>query len=153
MKKKFKTFEKIAVCSDGRTAMVYGELCENGYVDGVAMFPAKFSRDGKNVVEYNVPLGVYTLTGRKYARTKSFNMGWAICSPEDKFNRDEGVKICKRRFRKTPLTTTSGTFLTNDMIEAIVSNELKYIIDNIHKFVPSELSTVRRGTVGEAGTR
>ena len=73
-----------------------------------------------------------------YCPTKQFNMGWSICVAPDVFDREVGLKICKRRFAKSPLTTQNGRFLTLDMCQAIVDNEAEYIINNLPMFLPKE---------------
>lgn len=137
MKKKFKAFEKIETLPNRSVVMVYGELWEDGYVNGVAVFPCKFSRDGRQVMEYDFSNSTSLHLSKPYSRTKYFNMGWAICAREDKFDHDKGVEICKRRFHDEPLTTQSGTFLTPDMITAIIANEVEYIKKHWEKYVPS----------------
>ena len=63
-------------------------------------------------------------------------MGWSICAECDTFNEDTGIKICKRRFNRSPITTQNGRFLTTDMCQAIVNNEVEYIINHIESLLP-----------------
>ena len=58
-------------------------------------------------------------------------MGFAICNSSDTFNINTGIKVAKKRFAKSPMTTQNGNFLTEDMLKAIVDNELNYILNNI----------------------
>lgn len=122
------------IAETGHIIMVYGELWEDGKIDGLAVFPCKFTRDGKTVLEYEDKNTTSLLFSHPYSRTKHFNMGWAICNPEDKFDENVGIELCKKRFRKNDLTTQCGTFLTKDMIYAILANEILYIKNNLDKF-------------------
>lgn len=136
MKKRRKTYLKTghAYVGNGRNAtiLVYGELWETETVDGIFVQRVGLSRDGKRIIECgSSSVGVL---GAPYAKTKYFNMGWAICSPDDEYNEEIGIKIAKSRFLKSPLSTQSGTFLTNDMIDAILENEIRFIQNNLNKF-------------------
>lgn len=136
MKKRRKTYLKTghAYVGNGRNAtiLVYGELWETETVDGIFVQRVGLSRDGKRIIECgSSSVGVL---GAPYAKTKYFNMGWAICSPDDEYNEEIGIKIAKSRFLKSPLSTQSGTFLTNDMIDAILENEIRFIQNNLSKF-------------------
>lgn len=136
MKKSLKNF----VLKDkykGYTILVYGELWEEGYVDGIILKRARFSKDGQKVMDESKNVESILLN-RPYTRTRYFNMGWAICSPDDKFNENYGIELCKRRFRKSPLKTETGLFLTKDMVYAIIRNEIEYIKRNWRNFVKKE---------------
>lgn len=133
MKKSLKTFSSVDKYN-GYTILIYGELWEEGYIDGMIVQRAKFSKDGRKVMDLSMDHeGI--LLNRPYTRTRYFNMGWAICSPEDKFDENIGIEICKRRFRKSPLRTETGLFLTKDMVQALIENEIKYIKSHWSKFV------------------
>lgn len=136
MKKRRKTYLKTghAYVGNGRNAtiLVYGELWETETVDGIFVQRVGLSRDGKRIIECGS--GSVGVLGAPYAKTKYFNMGWAICSPDDEYNEETGIKIAKSRFLKSPLSTQSGTFLTNDMIDAILDNEIRFIQNNLNKF-------------------
>lgn len=136
MKKRRKTYLKTghAYVGNGRNAtiLVYGELWETETVDGIFVQRVGLSRDGKRIIECGS--GSVGVLGAPYAKTKYFNMGWAICSPDDEYNEETGIKIAKSRFLKSPLSTQSGTFLTNDMIDAILDNEIRFIQNNLSKF-------------------
>ena len=119
----------------GHTIMVYGELWEEGYIDGVVITRAKFSKDGKRVMDASTT-SEDILLNRPYTRTRYFNMGWAICSPDDKFDKSVGIELCKKRFRKSPLRTETGLFLTKDMVMALIRNEIRYIKIHWAKFAP-----------------
>ena len=136
MKKRRKSYLKTGTTyvGNGRiaTILVYGELWETETVDGIFVQRVGLSRDGKRIIECGS--GSVGVLGAPYAKTKYFNMGWAICSPDDEYNEETGIKIAKSRFLKSPLSTQSGTFLTNDMIDAILENEIRFIQNNLSKF-------------------
>ena len=119
------------------TIMVYGELEDVKEINGYYIVPVTYN--AKNMkpkqVEYDKRMCVPGFN-EYYSRTKRFNMGWAICAEPDIFNYEEGLKICKRRFSRSPMTTQNGRFLTLDMCQAIVSNEAKYISEHIFDFIP-----------------
>lgn len=135
--KKTKSYQLVsAKVNGGYTIMVYGELTEDTTVSGYVITPVEFSRNGERVMEVSAENVKSLLTGKPYAKTKKFNMGWAVCSPLDVFSEEKGIEICKSRFHSSPLTTQSGTFLTNDMIYAILRNEIEYIKSHWDEFVP-----------------
>ena len=134
MKKSVKNF-KLTENYKGHTILVYGELWEEGYVDGIVIKRAKFSKDGRKVMDESVS-SEEILLNRPYTRTRYFNMGWAICTPDDKYDEQYGIELCKRRFRKSPLKTETGLFLTKDMVHALLRNEIHYIENNWKKFAP-----------------
>lgn len=119
------------------TIMVYGELSEVKEVNGYYIVPVKYN--AKNMkpkqVEFDKKQCVPGFN-QFYSRTREFNMGWAICAEPDTFNYEEGVKICKRRFSRSPMTTQNNRFLTEDMCKAIVKNETAYINGHISDFLP-----------------
>lgn len=138
------------------TVMIYGELYQSTEVDGIAIIQGNYSRDGRHFISVKPGSKVIDVTtGTPYLKTKSFNMGWAICSPEDKFDEERGIELCKRRFHRKPLTTQSGTFLTHDMIHAIMENEAKYIEKHFDEYVPNvkkcESGKLEEGCLGPKG--
>lgn len=140
MNKKTKTFTHLLPVKKpwgAYTIMIYGELWQSTEVDGVAVIQCKYSRDGQRVLSFDPERGaINIITGSPHLKTKSFNMGWAICSPDDKFDEEYGIELCKKRFHRKPLTTQSGTFLTHDMICAIMKNEAEYIEKHFDEYVP-----------------
>ena len=144
MKKKFRTYQLVETLKNGYTVVVYGELWEDGKIDGVAVFPCKFTRDGKTVMEYDMKNSTSLWLKKPYARTKHFNMGWAICSPNDEFDLEKGIELCKKRFQKHDMATQCGKFLTESMIYAILGNEIRYIENHWKKYVKYERFSPRR---------
>lgn len=141
MKKRVKSF-KVEDTFNGSIILVYGELWEDGYVDGMVIRRAKFSRDGRKMMDESTS-SEEILFNKPYTRTRCFNMGWAICSCEDKYDLRTGIELCKKRFRKSPLKTETGLFLTKDMIQALLLNEVSFIKKNWQKFAPKSFSATR----------
>lgn len=138
MKKKFRSYYYTDKLDNGSIVFIYGELWEDGLIDAINIFPCKCSRDGKSLQYFEgYDFSKTVLLQEPYTRTKYFNMGWAICCAEDKFDRETGIEICRRRFRKYPLTSHSGTFLTTDMVKALLKNEADYIKAHQDKFIKS----------------
>jgi hypothetical protein len=119
------------------TVMVLGALNEVNEINGFYIVPVTFNGKNNKVrsVEYDRRVNVPGYN-EYYARTKTFNMGWAICNSDDVFSEEVGETICRRRFSKSPMKTQNGRFLTKDMCQAIVDNEVDYIINHISEFLP-----------------
>ncbi len=148
MKKSLKTYS-IKEEYNGHTILIYGERWEEGYIDGIVIKRARFSKDGERLMDKGIS-SENILLKRPYTRTRYFNMGWAICNPNDKFDFQTGVDICKKRFRKSPMETETGLFLTNDMIHAILKNEVDFIKKNWGKFCPEKKEAEKPTEVKEA---
>lgn len=159
MSKKVKTFtHKLCVKKPwgDYIVFIYGELQQSTEVDGLAIVQGKYSRDGGRLLSLNPGHKIINITtGVPHLKTKSFNMGWAICSPDDEFDEEYGIELCKKRFHRKPLTTQSGTFLTHDMICAIMENEAKYIEKHFDEYVPNvkkcESGKLEEGCLGPKG--
>lgn len=134
MDKKVKTYYHYSevVSSDGNshTVLVYGEVSESSLISGFA--PVTFTRKARIVRSVGEPIIV---NSEFRSPVKSFNMGFAICNASDTFDVNTGIKVAKKRFAKSPMTTQNGNFLTEDMLKAIVDNELNYILNNIDHFL------------------
>lgn len=81
-------------------------------------------------------------TGFAFIPTKqmvrTLRYAYAICNPEDKFDEQEGIRIATKRIKTNPLgelQTKYVTSLCKDQIELILFGELKYIMENIDKFI------------------
>lgn len=109
---------------------VYGEVSEDKIIRGFA--PVTFTRKGRIIKSVGEPI----IANHEFrSPVKTFNMGFAICNSSDTFNINTGIKVAKKRFAKSPMTTQNGNFLTEDMLKAIVDNELNYILNNIDHFL------------------
>lgn len=132
---KIKTFSKTKTFTDengGRhILLIYGELREVETLRGVVVTPVEYTRGSHIVVN---PVGdedaVYVKTDPTWGTRKEFNFGWSVCSAGDKYDEATGIKIAKTRFAKSPLSTQTGTMLTDDMINAILENEIEFIYKN-----------------------
>ena len=135
--KNFKCIKKTLHNGKVFTVMVYGEFTEVKEMTGFYAVPVKFNgKTGKPIsIDYNKRI-ITPSYNEQYSKTKIFNMGWSICAECDTFNEDTGIKICKRRFNRSPIKTQNGRFLTTDMCQAIVNNEVEYIINHIESFLP-----------------
>ena len=136
MKDKVKKYSVVrSVKHDGHvyTVLIYAECVQTSKTKALLVQPVYTTRDGQKIVS-EAGRGQLLSTQRPYQRTRSLNIGWAICSDEDKFDMDAGVELCKKRFSRDPITTGCGRFLTDDMVNAIIMNELDYIANNFGKF-------------------
>ena len=133
IKNKYYNYREV-VDSNGvsHTVLVYGEVCENNDLTGYA--PVTFTRKGRVVKSVGTPC-IVDEWSKFHSPLRQFNMGFAICNSSDKFNLVSGIKIAKRRFAKSPLSTQNGSFLNIDMVCSIVDNELDYICQHIEKFM------------------
>lgn len=121
------------------TVYVYGEMIEENDIEGYYIVPIKFNGKTKKISLVDLDKKQHVTGYNQYfSRTKSFNMGWAICAEPDVFDREEGIKIAKRRFSRSPLKTQNGRFLTSDMCQSIVENEVEYVSKHIDAFLPKE---------------
>ncbi len=136
MKDKVKKYSVVrSVKHEGHvyTVLVYAECVQTSKTRALLVQPVFTTRDGQKIVS-EAGRGQLLSTQRPYQRTRTLNIGWAICSDEDKFDMDAGVELCKKRFSRDPITTGCGRFLTDDMVNAIIMNELDYIANNFGKF-------------------
>lgn len=135
--KKFEVVKVVPFEGKNYTIMVYGELSEVKNINGFYAIPVMYNTRNNKVKEVDIDSRVLIPGFDTYTcKTKEFNMGWAICAEPDEFNRETGINICKRRFSRSPMRTQNGRFLTTDMCEAIVDNEIDYISNNIYLFLP-----------------
>lgn len=136
--RKFYTFKDAKYNGKRYIVAVYGELSETKEHDGICICKVKTNRSGREINSVDTENGNIILCDEKTrSRLKTFNMGHAICAPEDVYSEDVAIKLCKKRFAKSPITTRNGNFLTIDMVTAIIENEVDYICEHINKFVKS----------------
>lgn len=139
---KFKAFKSIKETKhNGRkyTILVYGEVNEVNEMTGFYTVPVVFNGKTNKPIAIDYDKRFITPSYKHYyGRTKVFNMGWSICSECDEFDLETGIKICRRRFNRSPITTQNGRFLTPDMCLAIVNNEADYIDKHIEMFLPKD---------------
>jgi len=75
--------------------------------------------------------------GRK-VQLKCLNFGHAICSHDDTFDLEVGINLAKRRLYRDPLCTLNHNFLNEDMVMAVLKNEVNYIIGHLDKYLPKK---------------
>ena len=142
---KFKTFKSIKETKHNGhkyTVLVYGEVNEVNEMTGFYTVPVVFNSKTNKPIAIDYDRRFITPSYKQfYGKTKVFNMGWAICSESDTFDLETGIKICRRRFNRSPITTQNGRFLTPDMCLAIVENEAKYVVNHIEMFLPKKWET------------
>jgi hypothetical protein len=110
-----------------RMILVYGELTEHDQVASIAIV----TRNGKSGEVINIE-HVDDVTPP--TRTKELRMGWSITQLEhDPFDLTTGIRFAKKRFGE-PMTTTNGCMLTEDMVYAILDNEVNFIANHLEKY-------------------
>lgn len=133
--KTYQLQRQITVEGQKHIIFVYGEMKREKHVNAFKVEQIEASPKGlstRNVVKTQV----FT-DNKKQLPYKTFDMGWAICCEEDNFDMLVGIKMAKKRFSGKPLKTQNGCFLTDDMIYAILTNELNFIEKNIEKYLPN----------------
>lgn len=129
------------VCNQKHTILVYGELIQTKRDDSFSIRRLSFNNNnyGRNCTEN------YLIARERYYSKRPlrvFNFGWAICEQNDEFNLEEGIKIAKRRFSDSPMTTTDVRFFSDDMINSILLNEIQFIENNlVEKYLPNHTTT------------
>lgn len=114
--------------------LVYGELTETNERIGAIIDNAVMNKNGTRVKRL-LNGGTFLDNSENKSRMRVFNMGWAICSSDDKFDIGTGIRLCKKRFSDSPLTTRSMSLLSVDAASAIVKSEAEYIARNIDKYL------------------
>lgn len=132
---KVKTYKATKEVTDSRgnvyTILVYGEVTEVKALDGIEVRRVRF-RHGDNKVVDNGESLFYPL-GENCSPSKELNFGWAICNPNDAFDENVGIEICKKRFSKSPIKTQDCRFLKEDMVLAILNQTAEYVANNEFK--------------------
>ncbi|MBR6516943.1 MAG: hypothetical protein IKT40_08935 [Bacilli bacterium] len=80
--------------------------------------------------------GYLTVPRKQMVRTLTY--AYSICCPEDKFDEAEGIRLATKRLKTNPLGELKSKYVTSlckDQIEIILFGELKYITQNIEKFI------------------
>ena len=121
------------------TILVYGELVQTNEAKGFILAPVTYNkrnhRDIKSIDDRYVVLS----RTQDLRPTRQFNFGWAICDQNDEFDLGVGIRIAKRRFSDSPMTTTDVRFFSDDMIRSILENELDFIEEHLEdKYLPDD---------------
>lgn len=119
------------------TILVYGELLQTNDDKGFILAPITYKKKDKNNIVSLDDKYVVLSRHNDLRPNREFNFGWAICDPNDKFDMATGVKLAKKRFSDSPMTTTDVRFFSDDMIAAILKNELNFIQEHLEeKYLP-----------------
>lgn len=119
------------------TILVYGELAQSNEEKGFILAPITFKKRDKNNITSLDDKYVVLNRQNDLRPTRTFNFGWAICSSDDEFDMQKGVHLAKKRFSDSPMTTTDVRFFSDDMIAAILKNELNFIEQHLEeKYLP-----------------
>ena len=117
------------------TILVYGELVQTNEDQGFVIAPVTYTKKGNDIVSIN---DKYNIIGfRDNHPTRKFNLGWAICDSNDNFDLATGIKLAKKRFSDSPMTTTDVRFFSDDMIKVVLENETDFIFNHIEKYIPN----------------
>ena len=108
-------------CSDGRTLVLTGVV--DNYYDNVSEFE-----------EYRTSKVMEIMKVKR----KMLIVGYAICHPDDKNNKDLGAEIALRRAYKKPISILYSPFsgeFRDDLVVAILQTKAAFIEDNIDRFI------------------
>ena len=127
------------VKNEKHTILVYGELKQTNFEKGFVLAPITYAKRNHNDIKTIDDKFVVLSRNHDLRPTRQFNFGWAICSGNDKFDLETGIKIAKKRFSDSPMTTTDVRFFSDDMIHSILKNELNFIEKNLEeKYLPDD---------------
>ena len=125
---------------------MYGTAIDKNGVEHVVTIVGEYTtrKDVNwNTVNVDVPVnenktveGVLSIPRKQVIRTLKY--AYSICNPEDKFDEEECIRLTTKRIKNNPLgelETKYVTSLCKDQIEIILFGELKYIMENIDKFI------------------
>lgn len=119
-----------------RTIFVYGEMRE--FKELIGQSVVSFKPVTLTIIRSYDDAPIMTMDDSMNHKMRVFNMGYAICQKPDVFSKSFGIRIAKRRFTDRPLRTQNGKFLNDDMCQALVDNEAKYIKEHLEKFINTE---------------
>ena len=141
MSKKVRRYHAMREVFDSKnqkhTILVYGELTQTNDEKGFILAPITYKKKDKNNI-VSLDDKYVVLSRRNDLRpTREFNFGWAICSADDEFDLAKGAHLAEKRFSDSPMTTTDVRFFSDDMIAAILKNELDFIEEHLlEKYIP-----------------
>lgn len=127
------------VKNEKHTILVYGELVQTNEAKGFLLAPVTYNKINHREIRSIDDRYVVLSRNQDRRSTRQFNFGWAICDANDEFDLATGIKIAKRRFSDSPMTTTDVRFFSDDMIRSILENELNFIERNLEiKYLPDD---------------
>jgi hypothetical protein len=138
------------VRNEKHTILVYGELVQTNEAKGFLLAPVTYNKINHREIRSIDDRYVVLSRNQDRRPTRQFNFGWAICDANDEFDLATGIRIAKRRFSDSPMTTTDVRFFSDDMIRSIIENELNFIERNlVVKYLPDDY---QNGCNGECET-
>ena len=105
------------------TIFVYGEVTEEKLLDGIEVRRVKYNHWTGERATSEDNFTIYPL-GDNCSPTKTFNYGYAICSPEDEFDEKIGIEVARRRFSKSPIRTQDCRFLKKGMVHPVKQKQM-----------------------------
>lgn len=129
---KVKSYVAKAVLSDKTILTVYGELAQTSMKEQIIVQRVMTTPGGKVLAEKN-PIIMETFDNQDGIR-KEFNMGWSVCQPEDYnvYDKECAIRYAQMHFNR-PLVTYNFTYLNYDQIEALMMNEVNFVINKNFK--------------------
>ena len=125
--------------NEKHTILVYGELVQTNDTKGFILAPVTYTKRNHKDIKSIDDKYVVLSRNQDLRPTRQFNFGWAICSADDEFDLEVGIRIAKRRFSDSPMTTTDVRFFSDDMIHSILENEVNFIEKNLEtKYLPDD---------------
>ncbi len=136
MKTKYFSMYGNAVDKNGLTHVVtiLGELTKTSEVN-------THIEETKLVCEDGTPTNKVATVITPYRQLKrTLKLSFSICNPEDTFNEEVGKAVAKRRIKHGDIigsvTSNNITMLNDDQCNWILFGELKYVTQNIDKYLP-----------------
>jgi hypothetical protein len=127
------------VKKEKHTILVYGELVQTNEAKGFLLAPVTYNKINHREIRSIDDRYVVLSRNQDRRPTRQFNFGWAICDANDEFDLATGIKIAKRRFSDSPMTTTDVRFFSDDMIRSILESELNFIERHLEiKYLPDD---------------
>lgn len=129
---KIKKYVAKATLSDKTILTLYGELAQSSMKDQIIVQRVLTTPGGKVLEEKN-PIVMETFDNQNGIR-KEFSMGWSVCQAEDfnVYDKDLAIKYAAMHFSR-PLVTYNFTYLNYDQIEALMMNEINFIVNKHFK--------------------
>lgn len=126
---KVKRYAIVGYLNDNTIITLYGELAQTSMKEQLIVQRCLTTPGGKVIAE-KVPIVFDTFDNQNGIR-KEFNMGYSVCQPEDYavYDKDNAIKWARNHFSR-PLVTYNFTYLNKDQIEALMINELNFIVSN-----------------------
>ena len=116
-----------ATLSDKTILTLYAELSQTSMKEQILVQRCLTTPGGKVIAEKS-PIIFDTFDNQNGIR-KEFSMGYSICQPEDYnvYDRETAIRYAKMRFSR-PIVTYNFTYLNKDQIDALMLNEIHFII-------------------------